>query len=180
MEELRDRLRRRIPARLFRAFVEQLELDKAVVRDGSLLRLPDYTITLRDDERRLVEQIKVLLGASPLAPPDLTQLERAVGVGRGRLTGMLRFLEREGSVVRVTADLYFLNESVERVKRTLHEEFSKGDLTPAMFRDRFGTSRKYAIPLLEYFDREGVTVRMGDARRLKGGSRMRHGESHTA
>ena len=44
---------------------------------------------------------------------------------------------------------------------------TKGDITPAMFRDRFGTTRKYAIPLLEYLDREGVTVRMGEARRVR-------------
>jgi len=45
-----------------------------------------------------------------------------------------------------------------------------------MFRDHFNTTRKYTIPLLEYFDREGVTVRVGDARRLKtAGSTARHG-----
>jgi selenocysteine-specific elongation factor len=64
------------------------------------------------------------------------------------------------------------------VKRALHEEFSeKGDITPAMFRDRFGTSRKYTIPLLEYFDREGVTVRIGDARRLKAAGSVARQES---
>jgi selenocysteine-specific elongation factor len=52
--------------------------------------------------------------------------------------------------------------------RTLREQVSVGsEITPAMFRDRFNTSRKYTIPLLEYLDREGVTVRIGDVRRLK-------------
>jgi selenocysteine-specific elongation factor len=54
------------------------------------------------------------------------------------------------------------------VKTTLEQHLSdRSDVTPATFRDLFGTSRKYAIPLLEYLDREGVTVRVGDARRLK-------------
>ena len=65
-------------------------------------------------------------------------------------------------------DLYFLQDSIEGVTRALRAELSERDeITPAMFRDRFNTTRKYAIPLLEYLDREGVTVRTGDVRRLK-------------
>ena len=139
-----------------------------MVRDGSLLRLPGHTITLGTDDQRLVGQIKSLLAAHPLAPPDLPQLERTVGIGRARLTEVLRVLERERSIVRVGADLYFLTETLDDVRRILHEEFAGlGNITPAMFRDRFSTTRKYTIPLLEYLDREGVTVRIGDARRLK-------------
>jgi selenocysteine-specific elongation factor len=167
MEELRDRLPVRISPKQFRAFVEQLELEKSVVRDGSLLRLPHHTVTLRDDEKRLAERIKILLAASPLAPPDLQQLETELGTGRAKLTEVLRVLERERSIVRVGADLYFLSESLDGVRHALREFSGKGDITPAMFRDRFGTTRKYAIPLLEYLDKEGVTIRIGDARRLK-------------
>jgi selenocysteine-specific elongation factor len=167
MEELRDRLPHRLQPKLFRAFVEQLELEKAVRRDGSLLRLPEHAVTLADDEKRLAERIKSLLAVSPLAPPDLQQLERESGTGRAKLTEVMRVLERERSVVRVGADLYFLTESLDGVRRALQELSEKGDITPAMFRDRLGTSRKYTIPLLEYLDREGVTVRVGDVRRLK-------------
>jgi selenocysteine-specific elongation factor len=177
MEELRDKLTVRVPPKLFRAFVEQLELEKALVRDGSLLRLPEHTITLGADEQRLVGQIMSLLAAHPLAPPDLKEIERAVQTGRAKLTEIMRVLERQRSIVRVGADLYFLAESLDEVKRALHEQFAeRGDITPAMFRDHFNTTRKYTIPLLEYFDREGVTVRVGEARRLKtAGPTARHG-----
>jgi selenocysteine-specific elongation factor len=168
MEELRDRLTVRISPKLFRAFVDQLEADATVVRAGNLLRVPDHKITLGHEERRLVEQIKRLLAATPLAPPDVAQLERELGTARAKLTEVLRVLEIERSIVRVSSDLYFLSESLDIVRRTFDEEFyDKGDITPATFRDRFGTSRKYTIPLLEYFDRDGVTVRIGDVRRLK-------------
>jgi selenocysteine-specific elongation factor len=56
---------------------------------------------------------------------------------------------------------------MDMVKRALREEFAQGEITPAAFRDRFGTTRKYTIPLLEYLDREGVTMRVGDRRRLR-------------
>jgi len=168
MEELRDKLPGTLPPKLFRAFVEQLEAEKAVVRDGSLLRLPQHTITLHDDERRLVEQIKTLLAASPLAPPDLQQLEKETATGRAKLLEVLRILERDRTIVRAGSDLYFLSGTLEMVKRALREELGpRGDITPAAFRDRFGTTRKYTIPLLEYLDREGVTMRVGDKRRLR-------------
>jgi selenocysteine-specific elongation factor len=68
----------------------------------------------------------------------------------------------------VASDLYLLPDSIDRVVRTLREEWAEGDeITPAAFRDRFNTTRKYAIPLLEYLDKAGVTVRTGETRRLR-------------
>ena len=168
MEELRDRLPARIPPRLFRAFVERLETEKIVAREGSLLRLPGHTVTLGADAQRTADRIAALLAATPLSPPALPQIERDTGIGRATLTQVMRVLERARSVVRVSDDLYFLRDSIEGVARTLRDELSESDeITPAMFRDRFETTRKYAIPLLEYLDREGVTIRKGDVRRLK-------------
>jgi selenocysteine-specific elongation factor len=168
MEELRNRLPALVPPRIFRAAIEQLGVDRALVREGSLLRLPGHAVVLRDDEQRLGAQVRALLAAAPMSPPGLAQIEQETGIGRARLTEVLRVLEREGSVVRVATDLYFLTASIDEITRTLREEFAdRTDITPGMFRDRFGTSRKYAIPLLEYLDRSGVTMRTGDTRRLK-------------
>jgi selenocysteine-specific elongation factor len=168
MEELRDRLPSTLAPKLFRSFVEQLHVEKVVVRDGSLLRLPSHAIALDEGEKRLVDRIKQLLAENPLSPPDLPQLERDTQSGRAKLIGVLRVLERERSIVRVGTDLYFLSETMEQVKRQLRDELAGGrDITPAAFRDRFGTTRKYTIPLLEYLDREGVTMRVGDKRRLR-------------
>jgi selenocysteine-specific elongation factor len=77
-------------------------------------------------------------------------------------------MERQRSIVRVTPDLYFLTEIVNRVREEVVRELTAtGQITAAEFRDRYQTTRKYAIPILEYFDREGVTVRIGEVRRLK-------------
>jgi selenocysteine-specific elongation factor len=84
------------------------------------------------------------------------------------LNEVIRLLEREGSVVRVTTDMYFLAASIGQLRATLTKYLSeKGELTAAAFRDLIGSSRKYTIPLLEYFDRDGLTIRIGDVRRLK-------------
>jgi len=168
MEALRDDLPGRVPPKVFRALVAELEAGNAVVRDGSVLRLPEHAVALGDGERGVAARITQRLGEHPLTPPDLPQLEAAVGSGHATFVDVLRVLERQGVVVRVSAELYFLADSLAGVKRTVRDEFkADGTLTPASFRDRFGTSRKYTIPLLEYLDREGVTIRTGEIRRLR-------------
>jgi selenocysteine-specific elongation factor len=168
MEELRLQLSPHSTPRLFRAFVAALESEHLVVRDGSAIRLPRHTVAFTDEERRMADRLTELLGETPLSPPTLPELVRTTGIERGRLIPVLRVLERARSVVRISDDLYLLRESLERVTRTLRDEFPEGaEITPAMFRDRFATTRKYAIPLLEYLDVEGVTVRVGGVRRLR-------------
>jgi selenocysteine-specific elongation factor len=68
----------------------------------------------------------------------------------------------------VTSEMYFLAGSIEELRGTLRKYLTeKGEMTAASFRDLIGSSRKYTIPLLEYFDRDGLTIRIGDTRRLK-------------
>jgi selenocysteine-specific elongation factor len=168
MEELRVKLPYSISTRLFRVLVEIIGSEKIAVRQGSLLSLPGHRIQLRDEEKTLIERIKKLLGSNPLAPPDLKQLEKESGLERGKFAEVIRMMERERSIVRVTTDLYFLPDCVDKVKGVLYKYLSEnGEITAATFRDLLGSSRKYTIALLEYFDREGITVRVGDARRLR-------------
>jgi selenocysteine-specific elongation factor len=168
MEELRVKLPYEISPRLFRILVEMLESEKSVVRDGSILRLPGHRVELRAAEKTLTEKIKRLLGANSMAPPELRQMEKDLGAERGKVAEVVRVMEREKSIVRVATDLYFLADCVDNVKAVLYKYLSEnGEITAATFRDLLGSSRKYTIALLEYFDREGITVRVGDARRLK-------------
>jgi selenocysteine-specific elongation factor len=115
-----------------------------------------------------MDKIKKILGEQPLAPPDLKEIEKQAGVPRNRLNEVIRLLERDGSVVRVTSDMYFLSSAIDQLRTTLRKFLAeKGEMPAAAFRDLIGSSRKYTIPLLEYFDRDGLTIRVGDVRRLK-------------
>jgi selenocysteine-specific elongation factor len=125
-------------------------------------------VRLEPAEEGLAARITTLLGQTPLSPPDVKQIEREIGSDGGTLGEVLRVMERQRIIVRVSPDLWFLGQAIERMKGELYRYLSEGsEITPATFRDRFGTTRKYAIPLLEYLDREGVTVRVGDRRRLR-------------
>ena len=168
MEAAREGLPERVPARQFRAVADALAVQGIIARDGSTLRLPGHRIRLQADEQGLRDRIRELLAVTPLSPPDVKQIERDTGATREKLGDVLRVMERERTIVRVAPDLYFLGDCIDRLKADLSRHLSeRSDITPATFRDLFGTTRKYAIPLLEYLDREGVTVRVGDARRLK-------------
>ncbi|MFQ5849731.1 MAG: selenocysteine-specific translation elongation factor [Candidatus Binatia bacterium] len=168
MEELRVKLAWNTPPRLFRDVVELLAAEHTASRDGNLLRLPEHRVQLRDEDRTITEKIKALLAKNPLAPPDLKEIEKLFGIGRGKLMEVIRVMERQGEIVRVTTELYFLRHSVDKVKEALYKYLDQhGKITAATFRDLLGSSRKYTIALLEHFDRTGITVRIGDERRLK-------------
>jgi selenocysteine-specific elongation factor len=168
MEEIRAGLPGRVNPRLFRVVIDELEAAHAVVREASLLRLPSHAVRLEDADAALVQRIAASLGSTPSSPPEVGQLERDLAIPRSRLTELLRVMERSGTVVRVSQDIYFLRDTVKGIEQALRERLSdQGEITPASFRDLVGTTRKYAVPLLEYLDRVGVTVRVGDRRRVR-------------
>ena len=168
MEELRGKLTYELSPKSFRVVVDMLIGDKLLAKEENLLRLPRHHVQLGGQEKTLMDKIKKILGEQPLAPPDLKDIEKQAGVPRNRLNEVIRLLERDGSVVRVTTDMYFLAASIEGLRQTLKKYLGeKGEMTAASFRDLIGSSRKYTIPLLEYFDRDGLTIRIGDIRRLK-------------
>ncbi|MBI3065872.1 MAG: SelB C-terminal domain-containing protein, partial [Deltaproteobacteria bacterium] len=157
-----------LPPKIFRVVVETLINGKAVAKEENLLRLASHRVQLGGQEKSLMDKIKKLLEEQPLAPPDLKEIERLAAVNRAKLNEVIRLLEREGSVVRITSDMYFLADSIEQLRTTLKKFLAeKGEMTAAAFRDLIGSSRKYTIPLLEHFDREGLTIRIGDIRKLK-------------
>jgi len=168
MEELRGKLAFELSPKIFRVVVDHFINEKIIVKEENLLRLASHRVQLGGQEKTLMDRIKKILGEQPLAPPDLKEIEKQAGVPRNRLNEVIRLLEREGAVVRVTTDMYFLAGSIEQLRRTLTKHLTeKGEMTAAAFRDLIGSSRKYTIPLLEFFDRDGLTIRIGDIRRLK-------------
>jgi selenocysteine-specific elongation factor len=168
MEELRGKLSYALSAKMFRAIVDTLLADKIIAKEESLLRTAEHRVQLGGQEKSLMERIKKILSEQSMAPPDLKEIEKQLGVNRNKLTEVIRLLERDGSVIRVATDLYYLPSTVDQVRSVLKKFLSeKGEITAASFRDLIGSSRKYTIPLLEYFDREGLTIRIGDIRRLK-------------
>jgi selenocysteine-specific elongation factor len=168
LEDMRASLDIQVPQTIFRMLVDELVTDGTVSRDGNLLSLATHRVAIPAADRAFVDRIIARLEQAPMAPPDVSQLITDLGINRPRAMEILGAMERSGTIVRVSPDLFFLRDSVDRLRQDLTGWLSaKGGTTAAEFRDRFKTSRKYAIPLLEYFDREGVTIRRGDLRHLR-------------
>ena len=168
MEELRGKLPYALSAKIFRAVLDTLLSDKTIAKEENLLRTAEHRVQLGSQEKSLMDKIRKILDEQPMTPPELKEIEKQLGVNRAKLTEVIRLLERDRSVIRVATDLYYLPSTIDQVRAVLKKFLSeKGEITAASFRDLIGSSRKYTIPLLEYFDREGLTIRIGDIRRLK-------------
>lgn len=168
VEEARTRAGDDIGPRIFRLLLEEMERDKVLIREGNLLRLPAFKLQVGGADQVVVDRIMQALQAAPLAPPDLKTLGDSLSLDRTKLLPLLRAMEKQKQVVAVAQDLYFAADAIGRVRDDLARDLAGGaTLTTAAFRDRYQTSRKYAIPILEYFDRQGFTVRMGEVRRLR-------------
>jgi selenocysteine-specific elongation factor len=135
------------------------------------LRSSDGLITLAGFAPRVaggdaeIDRIVRILAEAELSPPSVAELEQSTG--RRDLMALLRLAASRGQVEAVERDRYYAREALERFEGVLHEIGQQGTIVPAAIRDRLGISRKYLIPLLEWADGRGITVREGDGRRLR-------------
>jgi selenocysteine-specific elongation factor len=168
LESVRAQLPWDVPPRVFRWGIERLAGDGRLVREDSTVRDPAHRVRLDERARALGERVEELLAAAGFTPPDVRQLEASAGVGRKALADVLGVLESEGRVIRVAPDLWFARSAVDEARGRLELHCrAHGDITAAVFRDLIGASRKFSIALLDWFDRSGVTLRIGDLRRLR-------------
>jgi selenocysteine-specific elongation factor len=171
MESLRTRLPYEVSARAFRAIVDRIARETDLVREESLLRLKDHEVRLGGEAGELGARVEAVLVRAGFQPPDLRQLAEELRLepsASGRLRTVLGAMEREGRVVKVATDLYFAKGAVDTARERLIAHLGANpEITAAVFRDLLGASRKFAIALLDHFDRTGVTTRVGDVRRLR-------------
>jgi len=127
---------------------------------------------LKRDEEDVATRAEQLIAAGGFTPPDLKQVETTLGVAHTRLQAILQQLEREGRVAKIAEGLYFAHEPLERARQLLRAHVAThGEISAATFRDLLGASRKFSISLLDYFDRTGFTLRVGDIRKLRSPAR---------
>jgi selenocysteine-specific elongation factor len=112
-----------------------------------------------------IDRLVQLLDTASLTPPSLAELERETG--RRDVAAMLRLAAANGRVEPVERDRYYTRGALDRFVAVLEDLGREGEIIPSTLRQRLGISRKYLIPLLEWADAKGITVRIGDARRLK-------------
>ncbi len=170
-ETLRERRFLHVAPEIFRAVIRQLETSGLVVAEKDLIRSREHGLTLTPEDEKLRNSIARTYEQAGLEAPALeTALEAAGFAPSRRAHGrkLLQLLIDDGTLVRVQGELFFHGRAIRDLENLLlkygadHEPDRLIDVPK--FKDLAGVSRKYAIPLLEYFDSKRITLRAGDKR----------------
>jgi len=165
-EDLRSSLGKRVRPEAFRAALDALITQKKLDAHGEIVKRAGATINLDREEARAKEEIEKAFAAAGLAVPAVKEVLSKLPVEAKRAEKILQILLRDKVLVRVTPDLIFHRDALAQLRDRLSVfKKNKGErISVPIFKELTGITRKYAIPLLEYLDRERVTRRAGDER----------------
>ena len=165
-EELRTALGNVPPevfADIFAAAVREKKLELA----GDLVRLPGRGVVMKDEEAESKKTIEHVFSSAGLKVPFLRDVLAGLKVDKTRAQKIVTLLLRDKVLIKISEDLVFHRTALEDLRHQLKTYKAKSPkIDVGKFKDMTGVSRKYAIPLLEYMDRERVTRRVGDEREI--------------
>ncbi|MFI5088243.1 MAG: selenocysteine-specific translation elongation factor [Terriglobales bacterium] len=164
-EELRNEFR--VSPEMFPAVLDLLVRDRKLDVSGELVRLAGRGVVMKDEETEAKKTIESAFVSAGLKVPYLKDVLAGLPVDKARAQKIVTLLLRDKVLVKVSEDLVFHRQALEGLRKLMAEQKKK---TPRIdvgaFKDMLGVTRKYAIPLLEYLDRERVTRRVGDLREI--------------
>jgi selenocysteine-specific elongation factor len=146
-------------------FDHVLALARDLAQDADIVRIKTHRVILKQDEEQARSAIESSFGRAGLATPAVNDVLKVSGVEPARARSILQILLREGRLVRISEELVLHASTLAQLRNELTQKRGQRFSVPT-FKDWTGISRKYAIPLLEYLDREHVTRREGDDRVL--------------
>jgi selenocysteine-specific elongation factor len=162
-EELRDRLN--LSADVFHRVLAQLADEKKLEIAGETIHLPGRRVVMKDDEAESKKVIELAFASAGLKVPSLKEVLASLKVDKVRAQKIVTLLLRDKILVKISEDLVFHQNALVELRRKLVAlKTTSPKIDVARFKDLTEVSRKYAIPLLEYFDRERVTQRIGNER----------------
>lgn len=166
--ELASSWGRRVPERLVHFLVERLLKRGDLVAEAEVLRLPGHKVSLAADQEKLRAAVAGAYAAGGESPPNVRDVLDPLGVEFKEAAGVYRLLQESGELVKVKEEMFFHAPALAAIReRTVAFMEAEGEMSAADFKELSGLSRKFAIPLLEYFDKEKLTVRVGDMRVLR-------------
>jgi len=158
----------RLKKDVFDGLVVMLVSQGKLVERKHRLALPEHQEAFSDDEEKMLRSVESLFKTRPFDPPGHDEVAEHIRADLERIRKILKILIEQEQLVRVDKDLLFHREAIERARQILISYIEKeGGLESVKFKYLLDTTRKFAIPLLDYFDRIGVTRRVGYTRLLK-------------
>ena len=164
-ERLREELR--VQPEVFAWVLERIVREKKLAVSGELAHLPGQGIVLKDEEAASKQLIESAFAAAGLKVPALGEVLAGLKIDQVRARKLVTLLLRDKILVKVTEDLVFHREALDGLRAlVLARKNQSPKIDVGAFKDMTGVSRKYAIPLLEYMDRERITRRVGNERMI--------------
>lgn len=150
---------------IFHGVLGSLVRDQKVQVNGELVQAAGKGVVLRDEEAESKSQIEQAFARAGLKVPLLKEVLAALPIDKARAQKIVTLLMRDRVLIKLSDDLVFHRDALDALRRQIAAQKTKTPkLNVGNFKDLFGITRKYAIPLLEYLDRERVTRRVGDER----------------
>ena len=170
-EELRRQLPPAMEVRLFNYLLGGMAQKKQIVSEKDLVRLSTHKVTLAQDQEDVSRRLEELYRKGHFSPPTFKEATEASKIAPDKVKQLLQVLVNQGRLIKVKEDLYFHQAAIEALKAALIDFLKQNrEITVNQFKDLTQTSRKFSIPLLEYFDSTRTTVRVGETRRLREGA----------
>jgi selenocysteine-specific elongation factor len=167
-EELKTRLPKRSDPRFFTPLLSALEKDGMVIPDREIVKLGGKVARKGISGEDLSGKIALFLQAGGIEPPTVKEVMELFRCDEKTVRTNLALLVRNGEVARISSDLFYSAVALNGLREKLVAHLlDKGEITPPEYRELTGLSRKFLIPLLEHFDSEKLTIRVGDKRVLR-------------
>jgi len=169
-EELKSKLPDFLNPKLFILIINQMIKDKKIALDEDMVRLEGHKVSLGEDQSSIKTKIIKAYKESGLTPPYFKELVQEHKIDPARAKDVLMLLVDEGVVTKIKEDLYYHSDNLNDIKDKMIDFLKKNsEMSAPQFKDMAGASRKFLIPLLEYFDSKNLTIRIGDIRKLRKG-----------
>ncbi len=167
-QELKSKFRYIKDPRFFNILFTRLEKENAVIQDKNLVKLADFKVALQVDQHQIKEDIIKIYRSTGLTPPFFRTVCQDLDLDKKTAMDVLQMLIDEKQIIKTKDDLYFDVQAMARLEAELVAFLKKSDsITTPEFKDMTGISRKFVIPLIEYFDAIHLTIRVGDTRQLR-------------
>ncbi|HAR50127.1 MAG TPA: selenocysteine-specific translation factor, partial [Smithella sp.] len=167
-EQLKETLGRAISVKLFNLALRSLGKKETIISDKDNVRLSGHQVELAGDLDSLRHSIARIYSEAGLTPPSLTDVVNDFKDQKAKAQSIIKLMLKDGDLIKINEEMCFSNGALSKLRDDYKAMLVKdGKATPATFKDLTGLSRKYIIPLMEYFDVNKLTVRVGDHRILR-------------
>ncbi|WP_207265048.1 selenocysteine-specific translation elongation factor [Desulfovibrio sp. Huiquan2017] len=166
--ELASSWGRDLPPKFLHFLLERLLKQGGIEVEQEVIRLKGHKVSLASDQAKVRERILSAYVGGGATPPNLKDVLEPLGLDAKQAAPVLKLLQDQGELIRIKDDMYYHTPALHGIRDGIIGFFADHrEMTAPDFKELTGLSRKYLIPVLEYFDKEKLTVRVGDARRLR-------------